>query len=141
MRLHRIAGLALVCAGLGAASAQAEGLTLTIEDVRNNAGTVVVLVFDDASAFDQWDYTRAVDYADIPAQAGAISHSFPNLTAEPYAIFLFHDENGDWDVTYRGDRLLEGVGASGAPNAEDMPDFAAASVGPGAVTVRLHYDE
>ncbi|MEM8555165.1 MAG: DUF2141 domain-containing protein [Pseudomonadota bacterium] len=134
-------GALITLATLLPSIAPAEGLKLTVENVRNDVGSIVVLVFDKARAFNNLAYRRAVDYADIPARPGKVTHRFPELTAGPYAVFLFHDENGDWDLNYDTERLLEGVGATGAPNPEDMPDFDAASVWPGEVTVKMHYYE
>lgn len=130
----------ILLAAIGASAASAQGVTLTVEDVRNDRGQIVVLVFDHPKAFHYLAYEWAVDYAVLPAQTGSVSHRFADLTSGPYAVFVYHDENADWDVTHDGSRLLEGVGASGAPNPDDMPDFSAASVWPGPVSVTLQYD-
>lgn len=118
----------------------AEGIALTVEGLRNDRGKVLVVVFDQARAFNRLKFSRAVDFAEIPARAGKVRHNFVGLNAGPYAIFLFHDENGDEDLNRKGNHLLEGLGATGAPNPEDDPDFAQAAVFPGPVTVRVHYD-
>lgn len=121
--------------------ALAAGLSLTVEGLRSGRGKVIVIVFDNARAFDTLDIERAVDIAAIPARQGQVQHTFAKLTEGPYAIFLFHDENGDEDLNATETNLLEGVGASGAPNRNDDPNFAAASVWPGSVVVRVHYDQ
>jgi uncharacterized protein (DUF2141 family) len=141
MRRRSGFGLAWLLASLIAGGASAQGVTLTVEDVRSDRGQLVVLIFDDAEAFNYLAYEWAVGYAAVPARPGRVDHSFPDLTAGPYAVFVFHDENSDWDVNTDGNRLLEGVGASGAPDPEDVPDFHAASVWPGPVNVTLHYSE
>lgn len=141
MTFHLLRSALLAAALFAGTNARAEGVTLTIENVRSAQGTIIVLVFDDASAFDRLDDRYAVDYADIPAQPGQVEVTFPSLSAGPYALFLFHDENRDQDLNYVGNRLLEGVGASGAPNPEDIPSFAEAAVFPGSATVILHYDQ
>lgn len=123
-----------------AAPALAQGLTLTIEGVRNARGSVIVMVFDKAGAYNALDWSRAVDLADIPARPGRLTHRFADLKGGPYAVLLFHDENGDRDLNFSGDRLLEGIGASGVTAANAYPAFADAAVPPGPVTVRLHYD-
>lgn len=132
---------ALVAALMSATTAQAGGLNLMVDGLRNANGAVVVLVFDDKTAFEQLDYRNAVDYAVIEARPGQVTHSFPDLTSGPYALFVYHDENGDMDVNFQGQRLLEGIGASGAPTATSYPGFAEAAVPPGDVTVRVFYDE
>lgn len=118
----------------------ADGLDITVEGLRNGKGNVLILVFDNARAFDNLNVWRAVEYAAVPARTGAVRHRFDQLKRGPYAVFLFHDENGDEDLNATDTRLLEGVGATGAPNPDDMPDFAAASVWPGDIVVRVHYD-
>ena len=137
--LKRIAGVA--AASMIATPAFADGLKLTIEGIRNMNGSVVVLVFDEKRAFERLNWREAIQYADIPARAGSLSHNFPDLTAGPYAIFVFHDENGDQDLNYNDERFLEGVGASGATMQTPEPTFAEASVMPGDVTVRIFYSE
>lgn len=129
------------CAATLSQAALADGVTLTVEGLRNNRGNVLVAVFDQARAFDGLRFEKAVDYAEIPARKGQVTHTFPRLTSGPYAIFLFHDENGDEDINYQGNTLLEGIGASGAPNREDDPSFAQAAFPPGPVRVRVHYDQ
>lgn len=124
-----------------AAPALAEGLTLTVDGVRNADGAVLVLVFDHPDAFAYLDWRYAVKYAEIPARVGQVTHHFPDLTGGPYALFVFHDENGDKDLNYDSERVLEGVGASGATTPTAEPDFDEAAVRPGAVTVPLFYDQ
>lgn len=123
------------------AIAQAQGITLTVEGVRNDRGYVLIAVFDKAHAFDQLRFAKAVDFAEVPARKGEVVALFPRLTAGPYAIFLFHDENGDEDLNYTSTAWLEGIGATGAPNPEDEPSFEDAAVLSGPVRVKLHYDQ
>ena len=76
----------------------------------------------------------------IPARTVRVAHNFGGLAKGPYAIFLFHDENGDEDLNFSGERPLEGIGVSGADAPASEPGFAEASVAPGTVTVRIFYD-
>ncbi|MEX0283555.1 MAG: DUF2141 domain-containing protein [Paracoccaceae bacterium] len=122
-------------------AAVAQGLTLTIDNIRNNKGKIVVLVFDSAKGFDNLDENLAIDYAEAQAKKGGLRITFPALTGGPYAAFLFHDENGDYDVNHRGGRLLEGIGATGVQSEESMPGFAEASVNAGKVRVRMYYQD
>ena len=124
-----------------ATPAAADGLNVTVDGIRNAKGNVVILVFDNARAFDSLDVWGAVDYAQVPSRIGSVSHEFSNLNAGPYAVLLFHDENKDEDLNMTATKLLEGLGSTGAPNPEDEPDFKAASVWPGDVRVRIHYDQ
>lgn len=124
-----------------AATASAQGLNLTVDGIRNTDGSILVLVFDKASAFEQLEWRRAVRFADIPARTGRVAHRFADLTSGPYAVFVLHDENRDQDLNHNGERLLEGIGATGATMTKPYPDFTQASVGPGDVTVHLYYDQ
>ncbi len=124
-----------------ATPATADGLNVTVDGIRNAKGNIVILVFDDPRAFDSLDAWSAVDYAQIPSRKGSVSHEFSDLNAGPYAVLLFHDENKDEDLNMTATKLLEGLGSTGAPNPEDEPDFKAASVWPGDVRVRIHYDQ
>jgi uncharacterized protein (DUF2141 family) len=129
-----------ICAATLPQAVHAEGVNLTVEGLRNGRGNVLVAVFDQPRAFDQLNFETAVGFAEIPAQKGQVMHQFPTLTSGPYAIFLFHDENGNEHIDHEANTLLEGIGASGAPNPEDEPGFAQASFLPGPVRIRVHYD-
>lgn len=131
----------LIAMAVVATPAVSQGLKLTVNDIRNGNGSVLIVAFDNKTAFEQLQFHKAVAFAAVPARFGSVTHYFPNLNSGPYALFFFHDENGDEDLNHRGNRLLEGVGATGAPNPEDDPDFSQASVNPGDVTVRIHYEE
>lgn len=130
-----------ICVATLPHTARAEGVSLTVEGLRNDRGTVLIAVFDQARAFDRLQFENAVDFAKVPARKGQVKHQFPTLTSGPYAIFLFHDENGNEDIDHQANTLLEGIGASGAPNPQDDPGFAQASFLPGPVRVRVHYDQ
>lgn len=121
------------------APALAQGVTLTVENVRNDAGSIVILIFDDPEAYENADYWRAADYAEIPALEGSVTHDFSRLSSGPYAIFVFHDENSDGDINYTETQWLEGVGVSGANDGVAEPTFEQASVDPGPVSIRLYY--
>ena len=140
MKKNLIAAVLAAGTLVAAAQAGAQGLTVNVESLSNNRGNVIVLVFDDARAFDRLNYFRAADYAEVPARRGALQVRFPGLTSGPYAVFLFHDEDGDQDVGYRNGRLQEGIGATGAPNPDDAPSIAEAAVLPGNARVIVHYD-
>lgn len=122
-------------------AATAGGLNVTVDGIRNPNGNIVILVFDEAQAFDTLDAWSAVAYAQIPSQTGSVRYGFPELNAGPYAVLSFHDENKDEDLNMTASNLLEGVGSTGAPNPNDLPDFNAASVWPGDVRLRIHYDQ
>lgn len=138
--IRKLMGAAVAMATL-ATPAVADGLNVTVDGIRNAKGNIVILVFDDARAFDNLDLWSAIDYAQIPSRKGSVRHEFSNLNAGPYAVLLFHDENKDEDLNMTATHLLEGIGATGAPDPQDEPDFHAASVWPGDVRIRVHYDQ
>lgn len=120
--------------------ASSAGISLTITNIRNDSGNIIVLVFDDKIAYKNYDYEKAADYAEIPAQAGSMSVDFPSLNAGPYAIGVFHDEDKNQDLNVDGNgNPTEGYGTSGASGPYDDPSFKKASVSPGNVTVKMHY--
>ena len=115
------------------------GLMLNIHRVRNDKGAVSILIYDDANAFARGDYTRAVGYAEVKAASGTVRAEFPDLTGGPYAVFVFHDENGDSDFAMRGQYPEEGYGHSNSRGAFEAPPFGVAAVPPGTVEIRMHY--
>ncbi len=115
------------------------GPLVEITHVRNDTGKIVVLVFDDADAFGSLEFSRAVAFTEIPAQTGVARARFPELSEGTYAVALFHDENGDYDLNMDGDYPVEGYGTSGAESAYDEPDFDEAAVSTSPVAVRMHY--
>ena len=122
-----------------AAATANTSLDVTIEGVRSNAGKVLVFVFDNKVAYDAYDYTQAVGYAELDASTAAITYQFSDLTGGPYAIGLFHDENSNQNFDMQGDYPAEGYGTSGATSAYDDPSFSKASVEAGPVTIQVHY--
>ncbi|WP_052269641.1 DUF2141 domain-containing protein [Leisingera sp. ANG-M6] len=119
--------------------ASAEDLRLTIDGIRNSQGNILIAVFSEAKAYETLDFWQAEAFAAVPARPGSTAHAFPELTAGPYAVVLFHDENGDEDLNFNGDKQLEGIGVSGASSPQDEPGFAEASVGPGNTTIHVFY--
>ena len=118
---------------------EASSLTLTIDGVRNDSGDVIVMVFDKKAAYDTIDYTRSVGFREVRAASGSLNVAFDDLTTGPYAIFLFHDENGDDDLNMEKGLPTEGYGTSGASGMYDEPSFKQALVSPGEVTVQMYY--
>ena len=115
------------------------GLLVDITNVRNGNGKVVVFVFDDERAFEEYDYERAVAYTEIAAASGRLQAQFSELRAGPYAVSLFHDENDDDDFNMDGVYPLEGYGTSGAGDQYDEPTFEQASSDSGRISVHMYY--
>ena len=115
------------------------GLVVEITDVRNESGTVILVVFDDIDAFENYDYEGAKAYAELAAKSGTVQVRFPELGTGLYAVSAFHDENEDNEFNMDGMYPLEGYGTSGARGPYHEPTFGEASVGTGRVSVRMYY--
>lgn len=118
-----------------------EGLAVTLTGLRSASGQVVVLVFEDRQAFNRFDYRGAVGYRARAAVAGSLEINFPDLKAGPYAVTVFHDEDGDGDLTMAGQLPTEGYATSGALDAYDTPTFRQAAVARGSLRLNLNYLE
>ncbi|MEM7215235.1 MAG: DUF2141 domain-containing protein [Pseudomonadota bacterium] len=115
------------------------GLTLKIGGVRNSKGNVVVLIFDNKKAYDNYDYNNAVGYESVRSRKGTVTVKIPYLTKGPLAITAFHDEDGNQDLNMDGEIPTEGYAISGAKDASDLPNFKNASIFSGKVAIRMFY--
>lgn len=116
-------------------------MKIVIDGVRNNRGKIHIALFDKASAFDNYEYTQAIDYRELPARKGSISVDFFNLEEKPYAISLFHDENGNQEFDTTNGYPLEGYGTSRATNAYEELKFHRASIQPGLINIEIFYTD
>ncbi len=116
-----------------------QNLELHINSIRNDKGNVIILVFDSENAFASEDPNKAVDFRELKAQKGKMVVDFPSLTAGPYAVSLFHDENSDYEFNMIDGIPLEGYGVSGAKHMYDSPPFARAKTKAGKVDIAVHY--
>jgi uncharacterized protein (DUF2141 family) len=90
-RNHTLAlTISLLLGATGLASAA--NLTVTVREVRNNTGAVLVAVYDQ-SGFGKPELARAKQKAG--ANAGEVKFVFQGLPAGRYAVAAFHDENGN----------------------------------------------
>lgn len=115
------------------------GVVVEVDNLRNARGNVVVLVFDAADAYARFDYTRAVAVDVLPAKQGSVRVAFPELDRGPYAVVLYHDEDGDYELAMDGENPIEGYGVSGSRDAYHEPSFDEAAIAPGLVTVSVFY--
>jgi len=92
--MNRIHTLALtIWLLLGAtALASAANLAVTVKDVRNATGMVLIAVYDQ-SGFGKPELAKAKQKAG--ANAGEVKFVFQGLPAGKYAVAAFHDENGN----------------------------------------------
>lgn len=118
-----------------------EALSVSITDIRSAYGNVIVMVFPDAQSYNSFDYTKAVGYVELKANAGTLTTTFPELNDGPYVVSLFHDENGDQQFNMSGEYPIEGYGTSNAKTKYDELSFKKASVMAGSVIIKIHYLE
>lgn len=120
-------------------SASSGGLRVAVNGVRNNKGSIIVMVFDNVAAYEEYDYNRAVGFTQIDAKKGTVNVTFDNLNSGPYAIVILHDENQDSELNMKNGIPQEGYGSSGAKTAYDEPSFEQASVNSGKVIIKMFY--
>lgn len=114
-------------------------LSVSVVGVKNDVGRIIILIFDDPEAFDAWNYGRAVAYRELAAMPGVLKTTFSELSSGPFAVNIFHDEDGDYDLKMNGDLPQDGYGTSGAEEPYDVPSFSKASVIGRATQIRMHY--
>ena len=90
-RIHRIA-VTVSFLLAAAAVASAADLTVTVKDVRNTTGSVLIVVYDEGS-FGKPELAKAKQKAN--ATQGEVKFVFHDLPAGKYAVAAFHDENGN----------------------------------------------
>lgn len=117
------------------------GVSVTLEDVRNNRGNVVVMVFGDRDSYMAYDVKQAVGYLETPARQGTVRVSFPALKTGPYAIAAFHDEDSNQDFKMGDAWPLEGYATSGATDIYDTPTFRRATIRGAMVSMKMYYAE
>lgn len=142
MQLRRLAVCLSVTLLLcnAAAAAAADGLHITVSDIRNANGHVLISVNPSNEA---WEGTaKPVAVARLAAAEGTIEHVFPDLAPGDYAVQVMHDENdnGDLDSNFIG-IPVEGYGFSQNPSVMrratfDEARFALPAEG-AAITIRL----
>src|SRR5215813_5483139 len=90
-RIHKLALTISLLLG-ATALASAANLTVTVKDVRNANGSVLIAVYD-LSGFGKPELAKAKQKAG--ANAGEVKFVFQGLPAGKYAVAAFHDENGN----------------------------------------------
>jgi uncharacterized protein (DUF2141 family) len=117
-----IAGLALF--GL-TGSALAADLTISVSDIRNDKGKLLVALFDTEKAFQTMDEKSAYATFSLPARRKGAKLTFHDLPKGRYAIGFFHDENNNnvLDMNSKG-FPFEGYGMSNNSGArKQVPTF------------------
>lgn len=120
--------------------AQAKGpLSVTLEGIRNSKGKVLVLAYDDKSAYDNSDTNKVAGFVEVPAKSGTMTVKFPDLKTGEYAVVAIHDENGNYDLDFSGLTPTEGVGVSNSFGSLDNLGFDRAKVKAGPVDLTVYY--
>lgn len=114
-------------------------LSVTVTGIRSASGRVYAIAFDNEQAYEAYDYWNAAGFAVSPAAPGELSFAFDDLAEGPYAVSVFHDENGNDDFDVIEGIPEEGYGTSGDAGPLDYASFDEAAVPPGEVTIRMHY--
>ncbi len=122
------------------ATAQAGGLQVNVEELRNNDGLVRLALYDRPERFPTSGESFVI--FDVPIPHEGLSVLFSDLPPGEYALALFHDEDGDnvFDKGFLG-LPLEGFGFSNdATVFFSAPSFraAAVTVGEGLTTITIH---
>jgi len=116
-----------------------QSLTIELGGIRSSKGRVLVMVFDNSAAFNSFDHNNSVGYQQVSAKGDGLTFNFLSLTEGPYAVFVMHDENNDYQLNERDGYPIEGFAVSGAKNKYDEPSFKQAAVVKGKHHMKLVY--
>lgn len=105
-----------------AALADAQGLTVVLDDVKHANGQLHVGLYRDADSFRKEGRAAAVRI--VPATSGRVSVAFDAQPPGRYAVMAWHDEDGDGQFKRRfGMFPVEGYGLSNNPDKAGPPAF------------------
>lgn len=115
--------LTLVAMAVGqVAFAEGQPLTVKLNNLEHDRGTVRVALFSDPKTFRKADLAFAS--SESPAKAGTVTLEFENVPAGQYAVMAYHDENGNGELDLRfGMFPTEGYGLSNNPKVMGPPAF------------------
>lgn len=122
MTLRAVLGLAAVIATSGAAIAEAQPMTVRLNGIEHDGGTVRVALFSDPKTFRKADQAFAAQ--EVKASAGTVTVVFDEVPAGQYAVMAYHDENGNGQLDLRFGMIpIEGYGLSNNPKVMGPPAF------------------
>lgn len=122
MTLRAALALAAAITTSGFAFAEGESMTVRLNGVEHDRGTVRVAVFSDPKTFRKAD--QAYAGKEVPASAGTVTVEFDEVPAGQYAVMAYHDENGNGELDLRfGMMPIEGYGLSNNPKVMGPPSF------------------
>ncbi len=106
----------------GFAVAEGESMTVRLNGIEHDRGTVRVALFSDPKTFRKAD--QAYAGKEVPASAGTVTVEFEEVPAGQYAVMAYHDENGNGELDLRfGMMPIEGYGLSNNPKVMGPPSF------------------
>jgi uncharacterized protein (DUF2141 family) len=121
MTLRVALTLAAIVAG-EAAFAEGQKMTVALNDIQHDHGTVRVALFSDPKTFRKAD--QAFSASEAPAKAGTVTFVFEEVPPGQYAIMAYHDENDNGELDRRfGMFPTEGYGLSNNPKVMGPPAF------------------
>ena len=92
--------LTLVTMVIGqAAFADGQPLTVKLNNLEHDRGTVRVALFSDPKTFRKAD--QAFASSESPAKAGTVTVLFEDVPAGDYAVMAYHDENANGELDLR----------------------------------------
>ena len=104
------------------AFADGQPLTVKLNNLEHDRGTVRVALFSDPKTFRKAD--QAFASSESPAKAGTVTVLFEDVPAGDYAVMAYHDENANGELDLRfGMFPTEGYGLSNNPKGMGPPAF------------------
>jgi uncharacterized protein (DUF2141 family) len=97
----------LLVAALAPAAALAGDLTVTVDHIRNDHGTILAALYDSDASFMKQPLARAT--FKLKATPGEVHYVFHDLPPGTYALTVFHDENENGQL----DKNLLGIPKEG----------------------------
>ena len=118
----RVALILAAATASGTVSAEGQPMTVRLNGIEHDRGTVRVALFADPKTFRKAD--QAFASGEKPAKTGTVNLVFDDVPAGQYAIMAYHDENGNGELDRRlGMFPTEGYGLSNNPKVMGPPAF------------------
>lgn len=122
MTLRASLVLAAAIAASGSAFADGQSMTVRLNGVEHDRGTLRVALFSDPKTFRKADQAFAAQ--EVQASAGTVTVVFDEVPAGQYAVMAYHDENANGELDLRFGMIpIEGYGLSNNPKVMGPPSF------------------
>lgn len=143
MTLRSALVLATAIAASGSVFAEGQSMTVRLNGVEHDRGTVRVALFSDPKTFRKADQAFAAQEA--KASAGTVTVVFDDVPAGQYAVMAYHDENANGELDLRFGMIpIEGYGLSNNPKVMGPPSFKDSQFevggdGPSEIDIEIRY--